>query len=454
MKRHIAIAMTAAVSIPGALGAGKPVKLMTLDPGHFHAALVQKSMYDSVDPVVDVYAPAGPDLDLHLARIEAFNTRPENPTAWKMAVHRCDNPLERMLAEKRGNVVVLSGNNARKSEYILKCVEAGLNVLADKPMVIDPKGFEDLKKAFKVAANKHVFLYDIMTERFEVTTRLQRELSHMPALFGKAVPGTPEEPSITKESVHHFFKYVSGKPLRRPPWFFDVEKEGEGIVDVATHLVDLIQWECFPGEILKTSDVEMLSARTWTTPVTREQFKKATGLDDFTPDLKKYVDKAGVLQVRSNGEMIYKLRGRVCKVSVEWKFQAPEGAGDTHFSIMRGTHANLVIRQGAGQGYKPVLYIEAAPAKPVGGFSEKVNAAIAALQKKWPGVSAKPTGKGNAWEVVIPEKYKLGHEAHFAQVTKNYLQYLSEGQLPRWEVPNMLVKYHTIMEAYRMSRKE
>ncbi|NLU22587.1 MAG: oxidoreductase, partial [Phycisphaerae bacterium] len=32
------------------------VRIMTLDPGHYHAALVQKEMYDQVDPVVHVYA--------------------------------------------------------------------------------------------------------------------------------------------------------------------------------------------------------------------------------------------------------------------------------------------------------------------------------------------------------------------------------------------------------------
>jgi hypothetical protein len=36
-----------------------PVRLMTLDPGHFHPALVQKSMYPEVDAVVHVYAPEG-----------------------------------------------------------------------------------------------------------------------------------------------------------------------------------------------------------------------------------------------------------------------------------------------------------------------------------------------------------------------------------------------------------
>jgi hypothetical protein len=37
----------------------KPVQLVTVDPGHFHAALVQKTMYDDVDSVVYVYAPEG-----------------------------------------------------------------------------------------------------------------------------------------------------------------------------------------------------------------------------------------------------------------------------------------------------------------------------------------------------------------------------------------------------------
>ena len=44
-------------------GAPGEVKLMTLDPGHFHAALVQKTMYDQVAPEVFVFAPDGPDVD-------------------------------------------------------------------------------------------------------------------------------------------------------------------------------------------------------------------------------------------------------------------------------------------------------------------------------------------------------------------------------------------------------
>jgi len=34
-------------------------------------------------------------------------------------------------------------------------------------------------------------------------------------------------------------------------------------------------------------------------------------------------------------------------------FEAPEGAKDTHYSLMQGTQCALIIRQGAAQGYKP-----------------------------------------------------------------------------------------------------
>ena len=44
-------------------GAKGEVKLMTLDPGHFHAALIQKTMYEQIDPTVYVYAPEGDDVD-------------------------------------------------------------------------------------------------------------------------------------------------------------------------------------------------------------------------------------------------------------------------------------------------------------------------------------------------------------------------------------------------------
>jgi len=424
-------------------------RLITLDPGHFTAALVQKFMYPDVDPLVSVYAPGNDDLAEHLKRIERFNTRPDQPTHWHEKVYTGPDFMDKMQVEKPGNVVVIAGNNARKTEYILRSVQAGLNVLADKPMVITADQFPRLQQAFAVAASNHVLLYDIMTERYEITTVLQRELSQQPGLFGELVKGSPDNPAITMESVHHFSKIVAGASLKRPKWYFDVRQNGEGIVDVSTHLVDLIQWEMFPEQALSPTDVSVLSARRWSTPITREQFRQVTDADTF-PDFLKPDVKSGVLQVCANGQFTYRLRGVHARVSVTWSFEAPPGGGDTHHSSMRGTKANLVIRQGAEQKFKPVLYVENAGKADDAAVENALKVAIEALQGKYPGVGFRRSDK--VWQVTVPEKYDVGHEAHFAQVTENFLSYLRAGRLPDWEVPNMITKYATIMKAYELSR--
>ncbi|MCX6953771.1 MAG: Gfo/Idh/MocA family oxidoreductase [Verrucomicrobia bacterium] len=428
---------------------GARFRLVVLDPGHFHASLVQKFMYADVDPLVHVYAPAGEDVSEHLKRVARFNVRADQPTHWREQVYTAPDYLEKMLAEKAGNVVVISGNNTRKTDYIVRAIDAGLNVLGDKPMVLTPPDLVRLQQAFKTAEAKHVLLYDIMTERNEVTTALQRELSQQPALFGTLAPGSPEVPSITKESVHHYSKLIAGVPLRRPPWFFDVRQEGDGLGDVMTHLVDLVQWEAFPEQALSPADVTVLSARRSPTAITREQFKEVTGADNFPAFLRDDV-KDGVLQTYANGEINYRLRGIHAKVSVKWNFAAPAGAGDTHYSIMRGTRANLVIRQGAAQGYKPVLYIEQSERAERPVPAATAETAIAALQPKYPGIGLRR--EGDSWVVTVPARYDVGHEAHFAQVMENFLRYLREGRLPSWEVPCMLTKYSTMMQAYTLAR--
>ncbi len=432
-------------------GAQGEVKLVTLDPGHFHAALVQKLPLAQIDPRVKIYAPEGKEVQSHLGLITGYNTREENPTSWVPEVYLGEDFFARMLEEKAGNVVVLAGNNAKKTEYILKSVEAGFNVLSDKPMVISPENFPMLEQAFSKAAENKVLLYDIMTERYEITTMLQKELAHMPEVFGELLTGSVDEPSVTKESVHHFSKMVSGKPLVRPVWYFDVLQQGEGIVDVTTHLVDLIQWETFPDVILSKQDVEMISSRRWTTDLTLEMFSKVTGMEDFPDFLQKDVND-NLLKVYSNGEFNYKLRGIHAKVSVIWNFEAPEGTGDTHFSIMRGSKSDVIIRQGAEQNYKPTLYVEAAKDTDLNEFEKSLNNAVSGtLASKYPGVGLSKVSEG-IWTIRIPDEYNVGHEAHFTQVTEKYLQFLVDGKLPEWEVPNMIVKYYTTTEALKVAR--
>lgn len=420
------------------------IRLITLDPGHFHSALIQKSMYPEIDSVVHVYAPYGDEVKSHLNLISTYNKRAENPTRWNQKVYTGDDYLARMFKEKAGNVVVIAGNNKFKTNYIKASVDSGLNVLADKPMAIDTEGFNTLVQAFESAEKNKVLLYDIMTERYEINSILQKEFAHLPA-FGELDKGSPENPSVTKISVHYFFKNVSGKPLVRPAWFFDVKQQGEGITDITTHLVDLVQWECFPDQVLDyKKDIEIVSAKRWSTKLTAQQFEKVTLKKEFPEYLKADV-KDGVLNPYSNGEINYRLKGIHAKVSVTWDFQAPEGTGDTHFSVMRGTKANVIIKQGKEQNFKPVLYIEPAAGTDMKAFENAIMDDLKKINDKYPGVELKKNSTG--WEVIIPDKYKVGHEDHFAQVAKAYFQYLRDGKLPAWEVPNMLAKYYTTTKA-------
>ncbi|MDQ6888739.1 MAG: oxidoreductase, partial [Bacteroidota bacterium] len=343
------------------------------------------------------------------------------------------------------------GNNRKKTEYIYKSVEAGLNVLADKPMAIDKKNFELLKSAFDVAEKNNVLLYDIMTERYEITTILQRELSLIPAIFGQPEKGSPGNPGITKESVHYFYKYVSGNVLTRPPWFMDVTQEGEGITDVTTHLVDLVQWECFPEQVINyQKDITLTAARRWPTKITLSEFYTLTKLNGFPDYLKKDMVKDSVLNVFSNGEINYQLKGIHAKISVVWNYKAPEGAGDSHYSMYRGTKANLVIKQDKEQNYQATLYIEPVNKNDLSDSTFLLDQ-MKSVVAKYPGVALKKNASG--WEVTIPDKYKEGHEAHFAKVTEKFLQYLKEGKVPEWEIAGMIAKYYTTTSALKLANR-
>ena len=420
------------------------VKLMTLDPGHFHAALIQKTSYKDIDNTVDVYAPEGPEVKDFLSKIQGYNNRAEKPTNWTVNKHLSNDYLEKMIAEKPGNVMVVSGKNSKKIDYILAAVNAGLNVYADKPLVVNQEGFEKLQKVFEIAKEKNLLVYDIMTERFEVTTGIQKALSMKSEVFGMLLDGTTSEPSISKESVHHLSKIVSGKPLVRPAWFLDTNQQGEGIVDVTTHLVDLVQWEAFPGQIIDESDIKIISSKRWTTSLSPDQFKNITGLASYPEYLVKDV-KSDTLNIYCNGEINYTIKGKHAKVSVIWDYKAPKGTGDTHYSVMRGSKSDLIIKQGEAENYKPTLYVISKEGE---NFESNLEKALESIQDEYPGIEADKISDSK-WKILIPEVLKIGHEAHFGQVTDNFLKYYKDGKLPEWEVPNMITKYHTTTQAYK-----
>jgi len=423
--------------------------IATLDPGHFHAALVQKTMYPNVSTEVYVYAKPSADLDMHLKRITDYNNRKENPTNWKEVLYTGDDFFKKLIADKKANVVMLSGNNELKSEYILTSLQNGINVLADKPMAIDAKGFDKIKKSFVIAKQNKLQLYDIMTERLEITSILQRLFAQESQVFGKLEKGTKEHPAIEKKNIHMLYKTVSGNVLTRPEWFMDITKQGEGIADVMTHVVDLVQWVCFPNQLIDyKKDIKIIDANHWPTNLSLSQFSSLTRATSFPSYLQNQIIKDSILPYYCNGEILYQLKGTYVKTTTLWNYKSEYGAGDMYSSYMRGTKATLKIQQGPNESFKPVLYI--LPNSNNAEFEKALNASIAKLQKEFEGIGVEKTNEG--YKVSIPTKYIENHEEHFARVVQSYLGFMDNNNMPNWEVPNMLAKYYTTSSALTLAQ--
>lgn len=424
---------------------------MTLDPGHFHAALVHGEMYSGVAPRVDIFAPLGPDLIAHLHRLAAFNRRTERPTAWQCEVHAGPDFFERMLRDRPGNVVVFSGRNRAKIDQIAASVRAGLHVLADKPWVLKSDDLPKLETALAEADARGVVAYDIMTERFEATHGLQRALVNDEPTFGQVQPGRPDEPAVYMESVHYLKKMVAGAPNIRPPWFFNIADQGEGLNDVGTHLVDLVQWTLFPDQAIDApSDIQLLDAHRWPTWISEADFRSVTNAPGFPEALMASVVD-GRLEYYCNTLVSYTLRGIHTTLNIIWDWEPKDAPGDTHFACYRGTRSRIEVRQTRADAFRPELYVvPAAGVKPQ--VLAAVEARVASLQPAYPGIRAED--RGAEIRISIPNALRVGHEAHFAQVTTSFLAYLdARAALPSWERPNMLAKYYVTTRGTELSRR-
>lgn len=435
----------------GATSGNDEVRLVTLDPGHFHAALFQKEMLPGVARRVHVYAPAGRDLDAHLARIKGFNERAQNPTSWESEVYAAPDFFPRLLADRPGNVVVVSGNNRGKIARIEAIVRAGMHTLADKPWIIEPDELPALERTLSLARQNRVVAYDAMTQRFEVTCLLQKALVNDPEVFGTCLEGTSDYPAVYMDSVHYLKKEVAGAPLLRPAWFFDAQQLGEPLADVGTHLVDLVQWMLAPETVIDPRrDVVVLEGRRKVVPLTRAQFKGVTGVTEFPPYLARAVHGDRLDYVAEN-RVSYRFRGVHVMLDVRWGYEAPAGGKDTELAVFRGSRARVEVRQGREENYVPEVNV----------FPNRWSdhAAIeAALRERLCHV---PGTRGcfglqtlaQGYRIVIPDAERAGHEAHFALLVRQFLTYLKNpDSIPAWEEPFMLAKYLVTTEGVRLGR--
>ena len=243
---------------------------------------------------------------------------------------------------------------------------------------------------------------------------------------------------------------MAGAPNIRPAWFFDVQQQGEGLADITTHLADLVQWMLFPEQAINyRKDIDVIAAKRWPTMLTRAQFQRVTNEPQF-PDYLRASIRADELEYFCNGWVSYRIRGVNAKLNVIWNYEAAAG-GDTHFAVFRGSKSRVEIRQGKEESFRPELYVVPHGAAEVAEIRSALERKIASLQGKYPGIGVEAV-QGQL-HVTIPDKYRVGHEAHFAEVTARFLDYFNDGtRLPAWERANMLAKYYLTTKAVQMSK--
>ena len=339
--------------------------LVLLDPRHFHAELAAQGDYPEIT------------RRFRCADVAEFNAL-----------------IGSGAVDPAKTIVVLAGRNDLKAGYALAAIEAGCNVLADKPLAIDRPTLATFERALDVAEGNGLLFSDMMTERMNLwnqeVARLVRNRLSMPR--------------VEMRSVHHFFKTVGGKPLCRPTWYYDITRQGEGLVDVTTHLIDNACWQLFPDETFGLDDIIIRSARRWSTMITPEQFFRSTGGTVRTS-----------FDCFANGEFVASIKGVEVKVSVEWRFEAPPGGGDMVVSTFSDDCRSVELRNDGTTGFKPKILLD-------GCVSDSV--------------------------VADP-----GHESHFSLVVREYLDWLKDGGMPRSRRGLMRVKYRALVDALELARR-
>jgi len=421
--------------------------LAFLDPGHFHAALTLGERHPGVRDDLVVHAPKGPELDDFLGLVEAFNQRREHPTAWRVEIRAGDGSLERLVAERPGDVVVLAGRNDRKLATIRRLHDAGFHVLADKPWMAGPDGLDDLRHVLEGGP----LAVEMMTGRHEIAAILAARLAADPQVFGRFADGRADEPGIEITSVHHLEKTVNGRPLRRPPWYFDVRVQGDGIADIPTHMVDQAQRLVRAGAAGPADGalaLELLEARTWSTPVPRALFVRVTGVAEFPPELAAVVAGAD-LAYRGNAQLAFRVGAVRVTLDTRWELSAPPGGGDTHRSVIRGTHSVVRVEQGPATGFRRRLSVE--PRGEPGPVQAALERALAAWSGAHPGLSLAPAASG--WEIRVPPALDMGHERHFPLVLAELLALVEEGRRPARLAADTLAKYTLLAQASALARR-
>ncbi|MCA5005573.1 putative oxidoreductase C-terminal domain-containing protein [Sphingobacterium bovistauri] len=411
-------------------------KLIVIDPQHFHAALVQKYTHPTIDSTVQLFAQREEDVVGYNTLISQFKTRDNQPTNWETKFYYDSDFVSKAFTNTDGNLIILAGDNKKKISYIESANAQGLDVFADKPLVIDKDGYANLETLLH---QRKGLIYDIMTERYDVKNELIKALI-LDESFSGGFENNATVPLISFSSTHHIIKNVSGKPLIRPILFFNTNQQGEGLVDVTTHYIDLVQWMLSSEKVIEIKrDVKFKNSKRWKTSVSKDQFSKATNLTEFPNELLPFV-KDDNLELFCNGKIDYLFKDVPVSINVQWNVESLDGKGDQFYAKFQTRNLNIEVKP--NDMGKSTIYVS--PIHADKSFGKKMKEALSRSHRF---AAVDFIENANSFQLIIPSELYLSHEDHFAKVLKQFLNYRKNRKIPDWETSFLLAKYYLTTEA-------
>jgi hypothetical protein len=177
--------------------------------------------------------------------------------------------------------------------------------------------------------------------------------------------------------------------------------------------------------------------------VPTDVFTRVSGTAEVPADLRHAV-AGDALRVFSNAELTYELAGVTVRALTRWEISPPPGGGDASRVVLHGRTALIRIEQSTATAFRRRLTVEARGDATA--TARALDAALAAAGAELPGVTVKPLASG-AHEIVVPPGLDPGHEAHFALLLDELLDWLDAGHWPAALAERTLVKYTLLAEA-------
>ncbi len=138
-----------------------------------------------------------------------------------------------LIADPSIDLIATAAIPIRRGEIAIAALEAGKNVLTDKPGVVTYDQLETIKA---LVAEKGRFWDVVFSERFSVKSAIKAGELVQAGRIGRVVQTLGLGPHRERDAAH-----LSGGS-GRPDWFYDISTFGGILNDIASHQIDQFLW--------------------------------------------------------------------------------------------------------------------------------------------------------------------------------------------------------------------